>query len=247
MLQKQEITKRDFKDLQEKKNYDIFTANQVNSLVSGMKSLIEKGEKEELSGEEQDMIKSLSVEISHLHPYTIVDMQDHRIVKSDVFCMEKQVAFEDTMEKSITGGNIQKGIYLDTKLNRELNRVGETFYKGMKKSDYDDEKYGKKPGEPKGHTEDGKAGRGRPDKEEDDEMEKSEVYKAMMDMVKKGSCSSKKELVKAIAQKYPDADPNALKTYSGKVYKTVSKAYMEKAESYSKEADDEIEEEEKED
>lgn len=48
-------------------------------------------------------------------------------------------------------------------LTSQLNEMYKETEEIDESSDYDDEKYGKKPGEPKGHTEDGEAGRGRPE------------------------------------------------------------------------------------
>jgi hypothetical protein len=200
-----EITKGEFDELMKIKEYDQFSENEINTAMANLSGLISKAEKEELSEEEQYLIKSTSAELKNLTKYTINDMVEGRIVKTDIFIQPKQVRWEETLEKSLDGENIVKGIFLDTELNRELGRVGVTFEKGkssMKKSE---------------------------DKESDAKEEYDEdMMKAAMAMVKKGI--ENKDMYKGMKEKYPGAEDKMVKACMKKAYKSMSEDYMKKAE-----------------
>ena len=222
---KNEITKSEFDQLNKVRDFDIFTPRHVTCAMASIQSLIRKGEVQELSQEELDMVKSATAELENLEKYTINEMVNGRIVKSDVYVQEKQVVWEDTLEKSLYGSTIKKGVYLDTDLNRKLDRVGDIIIKGKKVDN------GKK---------------ADMSEEEERDMKESEMYKAMMDMVKKGDGTDKKAVCKAMKEKYPDADDKMVKKYMNAMYKAVSDVYMKKAGDYAKmseEEEDEAEEE----
>ena len=129
---KNEITKGEFDELNKIKEFDQFSTEQVSQEFLGLAALIKKAESEEISDDEADIIKSATAELKSLTKYTINEMKDGRIVKSDVYVMPKQVKWFDDLEKSETGETIEKGVFLDTELNRELERVGVVFEKGKK-------------------------------------------------------------------------------------------------------------------
>jgi len=217
---KNEITKGEFDELNKVKNFDIFTPQQRNMALLNVSGLIKKGETQELNEDEQDLIKSITAELDNLTEYVINDMNSGRIVKTKVYVQPKQVVWTDTLEKSLTGETIKKGMFLDTPLNRKLNRVGDEIIKGKKA--------------PKKEVE---------DDEEDDEMTNSDMYKAMSSMVKDGKGADKESLFKAISEQYPDEDKTNIKKCMSKMYKSISKTYMEKANAYDNMSKDDEEEE----
>lgn len=219
-----EITKSEFDELNHLKELDHFTPAQVKMAIVNIHGLIKKGETEELSNEEQDLVKSGTAELNNLTRYTINDMKNGRIVKADIYVQPKQVLWEDTLEKSATGGTIKKGVFLDTPLNRELDRVGDQIIKGKTI--------------PKKKKDDGMSDEDR------ETMQSSDMYKACMEMVKKGEGSDSLIVMKSMTEKYPDMDKGLVKSYVNKVYKSVSEAYVEKAENYANMAEDEEEEDE---
>lgn len=216
---KNEITKGEFDELNKVKNFDIFTPEQRKMALLNVAGLIKKGETQELTEDEQDLIKSITAELNNLTEYVINDMNNGRTIKTKVYVQPKQVVWTDTLEKSITGESIKKGIFLDTELNRKLNRVGDEIIKGKK------------------------APKKEEVEEDDDEMTNSEMYKAMSSMVKDGKASDKESLFKAMSEKYPDEDKATIKKCMSKMYKSISKTYMEKANAYADMSKDDEEDE----
>lgn len=211
-----EITKSDFDKLDEVKEFDKFTHEEIGPIIASLAKLISKSETEELNEEEAYLIKSGTAEIKNLTKYTINEMVDGRIVKNDVYCQEKQVKWLDVIEKSDTGEKIEKGIFLDTSLNRELGRVGITFEKG-KSSKMEGQK---------------------------DEVDyDAEMYKAVMSMVKGGD-KDKNEVYKACIAKYPKTDKSLIKGCINKAYKDAGNDYLKKADIEIEVGDDDDDEEE---
>ena len=224
-----EITKSEFDELDKVKEFDKFTSEQVTMAIDNIIGLIKKSETEELSSDEQDLIKSGIVEIQNLTKYTINEKVNGRIVKSDIYVQPKQVEWEDTLEKSEGGETIKKGIYLDTELNQKLGRVGDMILKGktIKKNEEveDDEE------EEKDDM----------NEEEREEMEKSGLYQSCMDKVKKGEGGDKDELIKSLTEEHPEADSETIGKYVNHVYKSISRIYKEKANDYLSKAKDSTE------
>lgn len=226
VINKNELIKGEYDQLKELRKFDEFTPSQVLMATANIHSLIKKGETQELTQDELDIIKSGTEELNNLTKYTINEMINGRICKSDIYVQPMQVMWEDTLEKSLDGETIKKGIYLDTELNRKLDRVGDVIIKGktMKKNeemeDDDDDM----------------------DEDEKMEMEKSEMYKACMSKITKGEGSDKDSMIEEMQKAYPDMDKDKMKKYMSKAYKNVSKAYMKKSQDYSKMAADEDEE-----
>lgn len=226
IINKNEITKSEYDQLKELKKFDEFTPEQVLSATASIHSLIKKGETQDLTQDELDIIKSGTEEINSLTKYTINEIINGRICKSDIYVQPMQVMWEDTLEKSLDGDTIKKGTYLDTELNRKLDRVGDVIIKGKtmkKKEEVEDED---------------------DDMDEDEkmEMEKSEMYKACMSKITKGEGGDKNSMMEEMEKAYPDMDKDKIKKYMSKAYKSVSKAYMKKSQDYSKMAADEDEE-----
>jgi len=203
---KNEITKSDFDKLNEVKDFDIFSPQQIGMLMANLNSLVKKGEVDELNEEEIELIKAGTAEFKNLTKYTINEMIENRIVKSDIYVQPKQVKWLDIIEKSETGEKIEKGIYLDTPLNQELGRVGITFEKGkkaVKKAD-------------------------KEETEEKDEDYDEDMMKSASEYVSKGGME-KKDMYKGMVEKYPKGDKDMMKKCLNKAYKNMSDDYMKKA------------------
>lgn len=254
IINKNEITKSEFDEMSKEHDFDQFTPRQVATALLSIKSLMEKGEKEELSPEELDVIKSGTAELNNLTKYTINDMVEGTIMKSDVFIQPKQVKWLDVIEKSDTGEKIEKGIYLDTPLNKELERVGVVFEKGkpvqrktgeqivndLVKSMANDGKSEDdilKACKSKGLDADGgkvttlmKAVEDEKKKKEaaSKEMMDNDMYKSATSMIKEGK-EDKNGMYKALKKKYPKMDASTMKDYMNKAYKNMGNDYLKKA------------------
>lgn len=217
---KNEITKGEFDELNEINDFDQFSREQVTQEFLGLAALIKKAESEEISDDEVDIIKSTTAELKSLTKYTINEKVDGRIVKSDVYVMPKQVKWFDDLEKSETGETIEKGIFLDTDLNRELERVGLVFEKGKKAVK-------------------------KEVKKEDEEKYDDDMYKAAMAYVKNGKME-KGEMYKGMNEKYPEGDKEMMKKCLNKAYKDMADDYMKKADDEIEIGDDDDEDDKKE-
>lgn len=199
-----EITKSEFDELNKVHDFDVFTKDQYAMALASVKALIEKGETNELSQDEITSINEGVAELKALNKYVVNENIDGRIVKGDVWVQPKQVQWHDVIEKSETGEKIEKGTFLDTELNRNLNRVGVTFEKGKKVEKSED-------------------------KEESKEEVDEEMYKAAFAMVKKGD-KEKVDVYKAMKEKYKDGDDKMVKAALNKAYKAMANDFMKKAE-----------------
>lgn len=217
-----EITKGEFDKLNEIHNFDIFSKQEYAMALANLQSLIKKGEKDELSDDEKLAINEGVTELKALKKYVINELVEGQIVKSEVFVQPKQVHWHDVIEKSETGEKIERGTFLDTELNRSLGRVGVTFEKGKKAVKEEEDK-----------------------KEIEEEKFDDEMFKAALEMVKKGGMD-KKGILKAMKDKYEDGDEAMMKKCMNKAYKSMSEDYMKKAEEEVElEAETEEEDEEK--
>ncbi len=224
IINKNEITKGEFDELNEIYDFDKFTPEQVAITMLSINALIKKGETEDLSTEEQDLIKSGTLELKNLTKYTINELIQGQIIKSDIYTQPKQVKWLDVIEKSETGEKIEKGIFLNTPLNKQLNRVGITFEKGKavpSKSSIEEAAKEKEEMEKAKKTMDG-----------------SEMYKAATALIRKGDMT-KQEIYKKMMGKYPGMDKDTAKDYMNKAYKAVGNDYMAKAEVEIEIGDDE--------
>jgi hypothetical protein len=203
-----ELTKGEFDELNRINEFDIFTTDQIAMATLEVAKLVKKGETSDLSQEELDIIKSGTVELKGLTKYTINEMRDGRICKTDIFCQPKQVKWLDAIEKSETGDKIEKGIFLDTPLNRELGRVGVTFEKGkpVKKSEAD-------------------AG-----KEEDKEDMEIKMTKAIRKAINKSEDGDEKDVIAEVKKAFPEAKEDEIKSCMKKAYKAMADDFMKKAE-----------------
>ena len=135
MILNKEMTKEDFNNHVGFNGLEVFTEKQVLEYANAYKSLLNKSQSDELNDSQKEFLKTAKLELQHLKPVVVVEQKEGRIVKSLFYTQEKQVEYSDTIEKSENGENIQKGVFIDTELNRELGRVGQEFMKGCKSKD----------------------------------------------------------------------------------------------------------------
>lgn len=204
------MSKADFEHAKKFNNWNVFSQKQILEQGAKVVEILKKGEVDQLSNDDQDALKVMRAELKDVKPIRIVDMVDGRIMKGLVYVQDPQVKVIDTLEKSTDGSPIQKGIFLDTPLNRELGRVGKTFMKG-------------KVCDTTVKSEMMKA------------VREKEEYKAAHEMFEKGGADS--EIMDNLKKAYPtmtDQDyKNFKKAYAhGKIEKAMSKA-----EKYKKELD----------
>lgn len=121
------MTKEEFTNLVKEHNLEVFTEQQILNYTAQVANLIKKGES-------PDEIKVGKSELKNLKQVIVVENiqsnNSSQLVKSAFWVQPKQIEIEDILEKSQTGQKIQKFTYLDTPLNRDLERVGEVFFKG---------------------------------------------------------------------------------------------------------------------
>lgn len=128
------MTTSEFKKFVDFNELEVFTSAQVGQFASQVAIDIKKSMNGELDAQS---IEGSKIELASMKPVNVVDNVGGSIVKSIFYVREKQV--EETIEKS-ENGESRKIKFLDTDLNRKLNRVGETIEKSMcgkviKKSD----------------------------------------------------------------------------------------------------------------
>jgi hypothetical protein len=208
-----EMTKSEFDELNRVNEFDMFTPQQIGVCLSEVNSLIKKGETSELSKDEIDLVKSSTLELKNLKKYTVNEMINGRICKTDVFCMPKQVKWIDTFEKSESGENIVKGIFLDTQLNRDLGRVGQSFIKGKSFKKSDEEEQEEKGEEP----------------EDKEKLSVEAMTKAIRKAIKK-SDDSDEDIKEEVKKAFPKATEEDIDKAMKKAYKAIADDFMKKAE-----------------
>lgn len=136
-----EMSKQDFEAQKKFHNWEVYTEQQIAGYGLEIGKLIQKSVDSELNAEEKESLKVGKAELKNLKPVLVVDHVDGRLVKSLFYVQEPQVKMVDTLEKSTDGTPVQKIIFLDTPLNKELGRAGQEIIKGdqSKQSDLDGE------------------------------------------------------------------------------------------------------------
>jgi carbonic anhydrase/acetyltransferase-like protein (isoleucine patch superfamily) len=135
LVKNNEMSKDDFQKAVKFNGWEVFTQDQIKNYGVYVGALFSKSEKGGLSEEESSALKTGQAELVNLKQVRVVENMNGRIVKSLFFVQEPQVKYEESIEKSINGETIIKGIFLDTPLNQKLERVGSEFVKGCAKPD----------------------------------------------------------------------------------------------------------------
>jgi hypothetical protein len=162
------ITSEQFEELKRLHSPEVFTEAQMNAWVEGLKDTLVKAEVDELDEQEKAVVDEFNHEFTSFVKVQVIstpsDSDLSKGLKYDNFFMrEKQVEWTDDIQKSEDGEDKvmgRTGTYLDTKLNRDMNRVGLVFGGSIEKSENDElEKGGEgsKGGKIIGHTKSGKA------------------------------------------------------------------------------------------
>lgn len=144
------ITSKQFEELKRLYNPEIFTEAQMGAWVEGLKDTLTKAEVDELDEMEKAVVDEFNHEfMSFVKVQVISAPSESELSKGlkydNFFIREKQVEWTEAIEKSEDGAEekTRTGIYLDTKLNREMNRVGLVFGEKIEKSEEDELEKGK--------------------------------------------------------------------------------------------------------
>lgn len=128
-----EMTRGDFEKMIKIHDIDVFESKKVEFLQKALNDTLEKSEKGELSeenklsDEEKNNSEIVKAELDSLEKITVLNDD---FSKSIFFVREKQVDFDkDGLEKGELGEIItaKSGTFLDTELNRKLERVGKKY------------------------------------------------------------------------------------------------------------------------
>jgi hypothetical protein len=106
-----EIYKADFDSMVTLKGLEIHTLEAVTVFYNQFGDILQKGEENELSSEDKNVMELIKAEVNSLTQHVVVN---------DKF--EKAVVFTRPIQI-----DIEKGIYLNTHLNRKLGRVGKEW------------------------------------------------------------------------------------------------------------------------
>lgn len=163
------LTNEQFEELKRIHNPEIFTEAQMGAWVEGLKDTLVKAEVDELDEQEKAVVDEFNHEFTSFVKVEVISRPSEselsKGLKYDIFFIrDKQVEWSgEDIIKSTDGVeeviSRRTGIYLDTKLNREMNRVGLAFGEKVEKSEEDElEKGGEgsKGGKILGHTKSGK-------------------------------------------------------------------------------------------
>lgn len=127
-----DLSRDEFESRKKFYGWNTYTADQIARYGVQVSELIQKGLTDELNEEEKSFVRMAKAELKDMQQIRVVENIDGRICKSLLFVQDPQIKVVDLLEKSVDGTNIKKGIFLDTPLNKELGRVGQTFEKGCK-------------------------------------------------------------------------------------------------------------------
>ena len=139
------LTKDELDKLVKSEGLEVYPQDQFAAYIEGNKELLIKGETSDLDDIEKSEYNTLQEEIKsfkRIEVYNLAENSQNRIEKSIVFVRPKQVEWSEEIQKSESGEEekVKKGIYTDTVLNRNLNRVGKTYGEIEKSEEEDLEK-----------------------------------------------------------------------------------------------------------
>lgn len=119
----QEIYKGDFEDMLKLGEFEVFSKSQIDSFFNKLGSILEKAESFELEDYEKSNISIAKAEISSFSKFEVIDDEFNKSLK---FVRQRQISWD----KNNDTGEFMKGetgTYLNTSLNRKLDRVGEQY------------------------------------------------------------------------------------------------------------------------
>ena len=157
------ITRDELNKLVKENNLEVYPQEQLNAYIEGNKELLIKGETSDLDDIEKSEYNVLQEEIKSfkkVEVYNIAENSKSIIEKSICYVRPKQVEWTEEIQKSESGEEekVKTGVYTDTVLNRNLDRVGKSYGEIEKSEEEDLEKGGEgsKGGRIIGHTKSGK-------------------------------------------------------------------------------------------
>lgn len=157
------LTRDELNKLVKENNLEVYQQEQFNAYIEGNKELLIKGETSDLDDIEKSEYNVLQEEIKSfkkVEVYNIAENSKSIIEKSICYVRPKQVEWSEEIQKSESGEEekVKTGVYTDTVLNRNLDRVGKTYGEVEKSEEEDLEKGGEgsRGGRVIGHTASGK-------------------------------------------------------------------------------------------
>lgn len=126
------LTKDELNKLVERNGLEVYPQEQFNAYIEANKELLIKGETSDLDDIEKSEYTTLQEEIrsfSKVEVYSKAENSQTRIEKSICYVRPKQVEWSEEIQKSESGEDekVKTGVYTDTVLNRNLDRVGKTY------------------------------------------------------------------------------------------------------------------------
>ena len=139
------LTRDELNKLVKENNLEVYPQEQFNAYIEGNKELLIKGETSDLDDIEKSEYNVLQEEIKSfkkVEVYNIAENSKSIIEKSICYVRPKQVEWTEEIQKSESGEDekVKTGVYTDTVLNRNLNRVGKTYGEIEKSEEEDIEK-----------------------------------------------------------------------------------------------------------
>ena len=131
------ISSKDWDKFKRDNDPEVFAKSFIDALIEANKELLEKAESAvELTDEEKVYVDNFRTELSHFTPVEIMSENPDKLQKSlkhDIyFIREKQVDWDETIEKSEDGEDYSFGTFRNTPLNNKLGRVGSLIEKGKR-------------------------------------------------------------------------------------------------------------------
>lgn len=141
------LTRDELNKLVKENNLEVYPQEQFNSYIELNKELLIKGETSDLDDIEKSEYSVLQEEIKSfkkVEVYNIAENSKSIIEKSICYVRPKQVEWTEEIQKSESGEEekVKMGVYTDTVLNRNLDRVGKTYGEIEKSEGKDLEKGG---------------------------------------------------------------------------------------------------------
>ena len=134
-INQNEITKDEFDLMVKFKNLEVISGEHFANYVDSLSSLFEKSDFDELNDLEKSSMDLFKSNVDSLNKWVVNEWSDDhgRVIKSIAYTREKQIEWDRDDNDNILKG--QRGTYLDTELNRKLDRVGNKYNASNKDSE----------------------------------------------------------------------------------------------------------------
>lgn len=130
------ISKQDWEKFVRDNNPEIFTEDQINFWIESNKEILLKAETDDIQDKDKKLVEGFRTELSHFTKVEVMGENPDKLQKSlkhDIyFIREKQVDWDETIEKSEDGEDYSFGTFRNTPLNNKLGRVGNLIEKGKR-------------------------------------------------------------------------------------------------------------------